>query len=210
MARSAPKFKQQDRYYVICEDSKSSKTYFNEAFKFHRVSSLIKAEHIGKTDPLNIVKEAIKKSKHYTKVYCVIDRDNHQNFDEAVIESRKCDNIVLIVSYPCYELWFILHSGYKSKSYRPNGKKSAAEQLIADLRNSHELFRTYAKGKTIEGLYESIATKYPEMLQAAKSNSDKLLRYAKDHGDLNPSTTIHILLDVIGTLQTPLALPAQT
>lgn len=207
MARSAPKFKQQDTYCVICEDSKSSKTYLNEAFKHHRVSAYIEAVHIGKTDPLNIVKAAIKKSRAYTTVYCVIDRDNHKNFDEAFRESKKCKNVLLIVSYPCYELWFILHSGYRRKSYQPNGRKSAAEQLIDDLRASHELFAAYAKGETTEGLYTYISNQHPEMLEAAFKNAKRLLREVELDGELNPSTELHIVLDLIETLKEPKTLP---
>lgn len=210
MARPLPKFKQQEKYYVICEDSKSSKTYLNEAFNHHRVRPYIEAVHLGKTDPLGIVRLAIKKSKAYTTVFCVIDRDNHQNFDEAVRLAKTCDNVRLIVSYPCYELWFILHSGYKRKSYRPAGRKSAADQLISDLQSSHALFTAYAKGETTEGLYKSIATKHPELLSAAFKHAKRLLVEAAADDELNPSTELHIVLEVIDSLLAPQTLPVKT
>lgn len=203
MPRQAPKFKQQAKYHVICEDSKSSKTYLNEAFNYHRVNNYIQAIHIGNTDPLGIVQAAIKACKTYDKVYCVIDRDEHANFDVAVQTAKSNDKVVLIVSYPCYELWFLLHCGYKRKSYARAGRKSAADLLIADLQASHDLFKNYSKGDSTSGMYKKILNNHSHMFDAALKHAEQLLNEVEADGEINPSTKFHTIFEVIKSLLKP-------
>lgn len=202
MARQSPRFKQQPRYLVICEDSKSSRIYLDEAFYHHRVSNYIYTQHIGSTDPLNIVRKAIKACSTHDQVFCVVDRDNHQNFDQAMHEAAQHLRVRMIVSYPCYEFWFCLHLSYSRKSYSHVGSKSAANRLIADLCKSHELFADYSKGK-IHGLYSKIITQHEQMLKNAFRHSLRILEEVAKDGQLNPSTQIHQLLSVIPSLEHP-------
>jgi hypothetical protein len=205
MARQSPRFKQQPNYLVICEDSKSSRTYLNEAFNYNRVNNYIYADHIGSTDPLNIVSHAVKAYAKYDKFFCVIDRDNHENFAAAIHKAASYPKIKMIVSYPCYEFWFCLHIGYTRKGYTHAGNKSAADQLIADLCKSHTLFTDYSKGK-IDGLFKKIITEHKVMYENAFTYAERvLLEIAKD-GEPNPSTQIYQLLNVIPTLLKPQAI----
>ncbi|MEY3746485.1 MAG: hypothetical protein RIQ76_1026, partial [Pseudomonadota bacterium] len=79
--RNKIQFKSQPKVLVICEDSKSSKIYLEEASIFYRSHTEVLFDHIGKTDPLNIVSEAVSRSRKYDWVFCVIDRDNHDQIN---------------------------------------------------------------------------------------------------------------------------------
>jgi len=84
LKRQKPKFKPQPTVLVICEDSKSGRRYLEDASLHFRVTVLVEITHCGKTDPLNIVKEAISRQGKFDHVFCAIDRDTHETFDEAV------------------------------------------------------------------------------------------------------------------------------
>ena len=60
----------------------------------------------------------------YDKIYCVFDRDDRPYFNEA-LQLAIDNNIETIKSYPCFELWYILHYGYFSKCIVRAGKNSA-------------------------------------------------------------------------------------
>jgi len=44
----------------------------------------------------------------YDAVWCVFDKDDHPNFDQAVDMARQ-NEIELAISNPCFELWLLLH-----------------------------------------------------------------------------------------------------
>jgi hypothetical protein len=118
-SRSKSRFKAQPKVLVLCEDSKSGKRYLEDACLHFRVKVLVEITHCGKTDPLNIVKEAISHQGKFDHIFCAIDRDNHQNFDEALNLIGASKKIEIIVSYPCFEFWLLLHFvGYNRKPYR--------------------------------------------------------------------------------------------
>lgn len=71
--------------------------------------------------PLRLVDEAVKQRRHDVReeergrgrardeYWCVFDRDDHQDFDDA-ITAAAANHIRVAHSNPCIELWFILHS----------------------------------------------------------------------------------------------------
>ncbi len=101
--RSNPRFKPQPTVLVICEDSKSGKHYLEDARLHFRINALVEITHCGKTDPLNIVKEAISRQGKFDNIFCAIDRDDHQNFDEALNLANTSKKVEIIASYPCFE-----------------------------------------------------------------------------------------------------------
>jgi hypothetical protein len=100
-----PRFKQFPTVLAICEDSKSGLKYLNDASFHFRASLKIEVSHCGKTDPKGIVKEALKHQKKFDHVYCVIDRDAHPNFHEAIALAKTSNKVSIIASYPCFEFW---------------------------------------------------------------------------------------------------------
>src|SRR4051812_6616463 len=83
-----------DVILIVCEGSKSEPYYFKELCKEYRLSNTnIEIVHSKKTDPLSIVDYAIEmdKNKKYDRIYCVFDKDQHDNYLKAIekIKSRK-------------------------------------------------------------------------------------------------------------------------
>jgi len=195
--RQKPKFKPQPKVLVICEDSKSGRRYLEDASLHFRVTVLVEITHCGKTDPLNIVKEAISRQGKFDHIFCAIDRDTHETFDEALNLAKSSKKVEIIVSYPCFEFWLLLHFGYNRKPYAAAGKSSAADLLIKALRVHPDLVKYY-KGEDM-GLFQLLLNRLTE----ARRIAPKVLAEAIASEQMNPSTRLHELLDFFEKLSSP-------
>ncbi|MBS4050704.1 RloB family protein [Methylomonas rivi] len=195
--RSKPRFLPQPTVLVICEDSKSGKRYLEDASVHFRVKVQVEITHCGKTDPLNIVKEALSRQGKFDRVFCVIDRDTHANFIEALSLAKTSKKVETITSYPCFEFWLLLHFGFSRKPYTSVGKYSAAELLIKDLR-AYPGFENYDKGKD-----QNIFILLIDRLADAHRFASNALIQAIDSGEMNPSTRLHQLISYFETLSVP-------
>lgn len=195
--RRGAKYKVQPLVLIVCEDSKSSKQYLEDMCVDYRVNAKIEVVHCGKTDPKGIVQHAVTKERDYENLFCVVDRDEHTNFDEAVNMASAKEKVTLIVSYPCFEFWILLHFGFCRKPYKRSGGKSPAENLISDLKKI-EATKDYTKES--DGLYAKLAG--PPFFEA-KRLSPRVLQAAVDEGEPNPSTEFHKLVEFIEGLSEP-------
>lgn len=204
MARSAksfgrgkPRFKAQPTVLVICEDSKSGKRYLDDATVHFRIQVVVEVAHCGKTDPKGIVTTALERQKSYDRVFCAIDRDTHQNFDEAIALAKTSEKIEVIASYPCLEFWYLLHFGYRRAPYIAAGSKSAGDMLVSDLRGC-EGMGGYDKG-AVASVFDALLPHLPQ----ARHLAPKVLAKAHEEQNLNPSTRMHDLIDFFESLATP-------
>ncbi|MHB1216457.1 MAG: RloB family protein [Thiobacillus sp.] len=197
--RNEPRFKQQARVLVLCEDTKSGFLYLNEAAHHFRSQAEVDITHCGKNDPLSIVTEAVKRQRHFDTVYCVIDRDQHETFDAALeLAAKNTKKIVVIASYPCYEYWLLLHFRKTRKPYVSAGKNSSCSLLMKDLRKE-KIMENYAKGAS-ENLFDELI----DWLPNARQRAAEVLTAAINDDELNPSTQLHELIErfeQLGTLQ---------
>lgn len=196
--RSKPRFKPQPTVLVICEDTKSGKRYLEDASLYFRVNVLVEIAHCGKTDPLNIVREAISRQGKFDRVFCAIDRDTHATFDEALKLAKTSQKVEIIASYPCFEFWLLLHFGYNRRSYAVAGTYSAADLLIKDLR-THSVLENYDKGK-LQGVFNIMLE---NGFAEARRIAPKVLTEAIASEEMNPSTRLHELLDFFEKLSSP-------
>ena len=190
--RRAPQFKVQPLVLVVCEDKKSSKTYFEEASRHFRAYAQVEFFHSGKTDPLGVVNSALKRLNAFDHVYCVIDRDSHdeRNFQSAVaLSSANAGQITLLTSYPCFEFWLILHFGYTRAPFVSLGGVSAADRVVQQLK-SNPVMSDYAKGNVAK-LFERLLP----LLPVARNNAARSVAEAAIEGDWNPSTPLHLLIE---------------
>lgn len=195
--RGKPKFKEQPAVLIVCEDSKSSLTYLRDAKSTLRVLADVEIDHPGKTNPLGIVKHAIGRKKNYDFVYCVIDRDTHEDFDEAMTLARNSD-VRMIVSYPCFEYWLLLHFKFSRKAYTAVGKKSPGDQMVRALKDCDGM-ANYEKGSQVS-LFEKLRG---NPLQTARRNAERALNAAIEEREFNPSTTLHTLIAEFERLAAP-------
>lgn len=186
--RGKPTLAQQPLVLIICEDTKSSKNYLIDAKVHFRATALVEVAHVGHTDPKGIVKIALERAKKYDQVFCVIDRDTHPTFDEAVQLSRGHRNVSLITSYPCFEYWLFLHFQYSRRTYRRAGDISPAQQMIRALKEC-EGMHDYDKGAVVS-LFKILLQRLPN----AVLNGERSLEDAKLDNELDPSTEIHKLV----------------
>ena len=195
--RGKSRYKPQPRILVICEDSKSGKQYLDDAASHFRVNLIVEIAHCGRTDPRGIVEKAFEREANYEQVYCMIDRDQHENFEDALRLVGTSKKVMVIASYPCFEFWLLLHFGYCRKPYLAVGSASAADQLIRELRD-YPGFESYSKGdkQNIFKLLESD-------LVFARKTAQKILSDAITEDAMNPSTQIHLLFDALEELAVP-------
>lgn len=196
--RKKASLKIQPRVLVICEDTKSSLQYLKDAAHYFRAYAEVDIVHCGKNDPLNIVKEAIERQRLFDQVYCAIDRDTHENFDEALALAKlHKKKISVIASYPCYEFWLLLHFQKTRKPYTGVGKNSSGDFVEKDLRKCKGM-ESYEKGSS-ENLFDQLIGKLPKARQYAV----EVMADAIDNGNLNPSTQLHELIQCFELLGTP-------
>jgi len=196
-ARGPSRYRPQPTVLVLCEDSKSSKNYLEDAKLHFRCHVDVKIAHCGNTDPIGIVREAIHQLKSFDLVFCVIDRDTHESFDEAIALAKTAPKVTIISSYPCFEFWYFLHFGYNRKPFAAAGNKSAGDHVVIALQACEGMSK-YAKGgeKSVFGML------LPR-LDNARQVAPRVLDHALREGNLNPSTQVHILIDCFEQLGAP-------
>lgn len=201
-ARGTAKFKPQARVLVLCEDSKSSKTYLEDASKYFRATALVQIAHPGRTDPLGVVQAGVKRQSAFDSVYCVVDRDSHANWEQAIDLARgHHPKVQMIRSFPCFEFWLLLHFGYTRAGYARAGTLSAADQVVRDLRQKPGM-QGYAKG-SIEGLFMKLCGEAGSMLNTACKHGARTLIDTQNEGNANPSTELQILIHELRRLGSP-------
>ncbi|MBL8510422.1 MAG: RloB domain-containing protein [Betaproteobacteria bacterium] len=183
-----------EKILIVCEDSKVAPHYFRGLKQDRRLANLrINGEECG-SDPLTVVRYAREQYDEsrvdgdpFDRIYCVIDRDQHETFNEAMSLARdqKKIPITVIVSDPCFEYWVLLHHQYSRKPYQPQPHKSVCEQVAADIRAKVPTYH-----KTMPGLYASLCDKTATAIQHATRAKAE----AQETGNNNPSTDMHILV----------------
>lgn len=134
---------------------------------------------------------------HFDKVFCVIDRDGHKTFNaaSALVKSshEKGTPIELVVSWPCFEYWVLLHHQYTRSPYYPTGGRSSCDAVGSEIRRNHD--RKYSKGA--DDLYAMLRSKQERALE----NAATALADAKATGEQNPSTQVHLLVATLLALK---------
>lgn len=196
--RKKSSLKPQPLVLILCEDTKSSLSYLKDAAHYFRAYAEVDIAHCGKNDPLSIVKDAVIRQPKFDAVYCVIDRDQHETFEEALILAAKNPKkIVVIASYPCYEYWLLLHFRKTRKPYASAGNNSSCDLLVKNLCGEKGM-ENYAKG-TCENLFDDLISRLPYARQRAK----EVLAEALDDNTFNPSTQFHELIERLEQLGSP-------
>lgn len=129
------------------------------------------------------------------KAYCVLDSDFGKNKAEKIIKvckRAKAKNIEVIISSPCFEIWYLCHFIYSTKQYSSN------EEVIKEL---IKYIPEYTKSK--EGIFEILLPKQ----EIAINNAKKLENYnlqnkkIKHTVEFMPSTEIYKIIEHIKTIK---------
>lgn len=179
---------------IICEGEKTEVNYFKEIRIDKRISDKlvqIKNCSLG-TNPKKVLECAIKESgykrgkfENFDEVWIVIDRDEHHDFVETVLDA-KIKNINVAHSNPCFELWLLLHFENQTAHIE---RQNVISKLSKHMSYAKNMNSTYAITKTKLPTASENATK---LLLKHKMDCKKL-----DTLECNPSTTVHELVEKI-------------
>jgi hypothetical protein len=182
--------KQKSKILIAAEGkNKTEKTYFSN-FEDGKKSYNITYARGNNTDPLKLVKMLIKEIDELKLdlqdddvAYCIFDTDvdtNKNKIIEEAIQLARKNNIKIITSSPCFELWFLLHYDYTTANMDN-------EEVIKRLK---EYYPKYAKNINI----------YPDIIKEmnlAINRAKKLEKYQIDNNrrigtvEANPNTEVH-------------------
>ncbi|WP_159991607.1 RloB family protein [Pelistega ratti] len=201
--RSKAKKEPYEVILIVCEDKKTEPLYFNNLRKVEDLSSVNISIISGDgTDPISVVDTAIEKLEEqkkylaFDKVYCVIDRDKHHHFEQAINKAKE-HNIDLIISYPSFEYWYICHFVLSRSPIEQTGNKSAGDNCVHILNQYWKTEFGQAYSKNLNNPYELLLSK----LGIAINNAQQVLKQANSENNFNPSTQVHELVDKLRKLK---------
>ncbi len=170
--------------------NKTEEIYFKN-FQKRENPYIIKFAYGQDTDPVSMIKTLIGymekediSQENGDKIYCVFDADIDSNKQRGINEAIKLaseNGIEIIISIPCFELWYRLHYSYTSKVYLSN------KEIINDLK---KYIPAYEKNIDI---YEIIKDKTNKAIE----NSKKLEKEQIKNGskiiniNCNPYTSVY-------------------
>ena len=179
---------------IVCEGAKTEPNYFNGLRIAERLSSAnIKVTPADGSDPMSIVQYAERFAAAYDKVFCVFDRDEHANYDAAVQRISQSSlgqtgQLVAITSWPCFELWMLLHFRYSSAAIAVAGGRTSGEMTCRELRRH---IPEYQKGR--KAIYGELLPRRATAL----TNAARLKQENSRTGTSNPSTRVHELVNYL-------------
>ena len=188
--------KQKSKILIAAEGkNKTEKTYFSN-FEDGKKSYNITYARGNNTDPLKLVKMLIKEIDELKLdlqdddvAYCIFDTDvdpNKNKIIEDAIQLAKKNNIKIITSSPCFELWFLLHYDYTTANMD-------SEEVLKRLK---EYYPKYEKNINI----------YPDIIKEidlAIDRAKKIEKYQIDNNrrigtvEANPNTEVYKIVEYL-------------
>ena len=156
------------------------------------------------TDPVNLMNSLVNKAKELElseeygdMAFCLIDADVNPNKDSQVRQAdkiaAKSKIVSLIVSNPCFEIWFLCHHGCSSHQYY------SSEEVVSALK---KIYPDYSKND------ERMYLRTIDKVQAAIENSKRLEQEAISSGkalhtyQFQPSTEAYKVVEELLKHQT--------
>lgn len=197
-ARRRPQREPYDVVLIVCEGAKSEPAYFRGLRIAYRLSNAnIHVMPADGSDPMSIVtfaeNEIARSRNGYDKAFCVFDRNGHANYKAALVRianspSGRTGKLQAITSWPCFEVWLLLHFRYSSAPFNRTASESSCDRAIRELL---KVFPAYTKGhKTI---FEELANQ----MSSAITNAKRLHAHNMSCNSSNPSTRIHTLVEYL-------------
>lgn len=172
----------QNKILIVC-GGKTEKIYFEK----HRANladiKIVPCLH--DESPLRVVDRAIKEKNkdNYIQVWCVFDKDDFQDFDEAIFKARN-NCIKCAFSNEAFEVWYLLH--YK---YFDNHKDRT--KCIKEL--ERELGIKYSK--VDKEIYDILKSKMDKAIQNAKKAHQRYMAQGGVPSKWCSCTTVYELIN---------------
>lgn len=187
--------RQRAKFIVIGAEgnNKTEKNYFNDYFKSNKQYK-VKFPTSKDTDPEGVIDDTInyinKENIDMSNgdiVWCFIDSDtdiSKQSQIDNAFKIAKANGIELLISNPCFEVWFLQHYSYSTKPF------PSSSSVINELK---KYIPNYEKNTSV---YPIIS----EKILTALDNAKKLEKHhdnlgvKKKHISRNPSTEVFKVL----------------
>ena len=193
LKRPSPQRSEFKRILIVCEGSKTEPNYLKEVCREYRINTA-SVEIAGKecdSAPITVyrfARDRFNEDPSFDEVYCVIDRDSHPTFDEAVSAclNHPSKRFSPIRSYPCFEYWILLHFQYTRAPVHGTGVSSPGDVMLKMVR---ECWPEYTKGfpKCFSELKKN------GKVETAVNNASRARKDALSTGEQNPSTEFDLL-----------------
>ena len=192
------------RVLIVTEGSVSETQYFRLlATEMGLGRQQVVVESRRTSSPMQVVALAQKRFDEngpFEYIYCVFDRDTHDNYDEAVRlvlkmakDGSATKKVEAVTSIPCFEYWCYLHVADSAASYE--GVSSPCGRLTKDLRN-HAPFQNYEKKKGwMFANFEKLAANRNKAVKRSKRRLANAKKAGEKAYSEDPSTRIHIVVD---------------
>lgn len=186
------------RILIVCEGRKTEPLYFQEIRRYLGINpENVVIDGNSPPAPVNVVehaKQRFKSDGNFDNVYCVMDRDEHTTFEKALQMINTSQKVPpqAIVSIPCFEYWLLLHFEDTARPYARAGDRSPADCVIGDLKMH---LPDYSKGAG--DTFDKLKGKLDEAIKRSK----RIFEGVKEIQTKNPSTQIHILVEVLQNLK---------
>jgi len=194
-----------DRVLIVTEGEKTEPLYLTAVCDYFGLNQAnVEIDPNSDSSPTSVVKHALKVigqnlTDSYDRVYCVIDRDTHADFQEAQDQITRYNNryrdtkIHLIISKPCFEYWLLLHFIYTTKPFGASGDSPCDELISTELK---KYIPEYEKGNA--SIMIDLVNK---QLSTALINAKKSFDAAERTGTDNPKTEMYILVEYLKNLK---------
>ena len=173
-------------YLIVCEGTKSEPNYLSHFVS--RRSKVIGADR----STMKLVEETLQRRDlgSYDQVWIVFDKDNNEDFNEAIQAAMK-NNLKVAWSNESFELWLCLHFIDLKSAVSRN---QYIEILEREIRKYNPTF-TYDKGADV--MYDLLSEYGDE--NAAKHRASELRSFyqGQDYNSWNPCTTIDLLINLL-------------
>lgn len=197
-ARRGPQREPYDVVLIVCEGAKSEPAYFRGLRIAYRLSNAnIHVMSADGSDPMSIVmfaeNEIARPRNEYDKAFCVFDRNGHANYDAALARianspDGQTGTLQAITSWPCFEVWFLLHFRYSTAPFNRTASESSCDRAIRELL---KFVPEYTKGR--QTIFEELASQMPNAI----TNAKRLHAHNMSCDSSNPSTRIHTLVEYL-------------
>lgn len=180
---------------LILTEGHSENLYFKELIQILSLNT-VKSRKSFSTACKEILlegeKEALKfkdKDEELTYIFCIFDLDTVKNKSHLTILSKinlGYTKIIPIYSFPCIEIWFLLHYECNTRPFQSKGKKSIGDAVKSHFKN------TYAPeySETNTRIIELLASQYDQAIH----NSIRLYEQQVQVKSTNPITNMHSLV----------------
>ncbi|MGJ0909500.1 RloB family protein [Clostridium botulinum] len=187
-------------YLIVTEGTETEVNYFENIkekieslFRNNIIVDKVSLQVEGKgRSTMVLVKEVLKMRSlsNYSEVWVVFDKDDNEDFDEAITFAKK-QGLNVAWSNECFELWLLLHFQNLNSAISRDG--------YYDKLKTHFSNRNINNGVYSKNIKEIFYITFPFVNMAIKRSNSLIEDYREDNifspNKMNPCTTVQDLVE---------------